>query len=139
MKPCQALILAEFPVRWHALDLRRSIQVLGATNMARVNVQTDIALFTLPGTAPPAQRPALRPLSKRLLKSIIAAAFCVGGAVCVQAQNSQQSGGDESWTTARDTAPQYANSSRTTESHTKSGNRTVDKQRMEFLGPNGGY
>jgi hypothetical protein len=111
--------------------------------MARVNVQTHIALFTLtgisPGTAPLAQRPALRPLSERLLKSIIAAAFCVGSAVCVQAQNPQQSGGDESWTATRDTTSQYANSSRTTESHTKSGNRTVDKQRMEFLGPNGGY
>jgi hypothetical protein len=111
--------------------------------MARVNVQTHIALITLkgisPGTAPLAQGPALRPLSKRLLKSIIAAAFCLGSAVCVQAQSPQQSGGDESWTTTRDTTSQYANSSRTTESHTKSGNRTVDKQRMEFLGPNGGY
>ena len=111
--------------------------------MARVNVQTDIALFTLPGmstgTAPLARRPALRPLSKRLLKSIVAAAFCVGSAVCVQAQNPQQGGSDESWTTTRDTTPQYANSSRTTESHRKSGNRTVDKQRIEFLGPNGGY
>ena len=76
---------------------------------------------------------------KLLLKAIIAAAACVAGAVCVQAQNSQQSGGDESWTTTRDTTPQYGNSSRTTESHSKSGNRTVDKQRMEFLGPNGGY
>jgi len=74
-----------------------------------------------------------------LWKSIITAALCVGSAVCVQAQNPQQSGGDESWTTTRDTTPQYANSSRTTESHTKSGNRTVDKQRMEFLGLNGGY
>jgi hypothetical protein len=85
--------------------------------MARINVQT-------PG---------------HLLKSILAAAFCVAGVVCVQAQNPQQSGGDESSTTTRDTTPQYANSSRTRESHTKSGNRTVDKQRIEFLGPNGGY
>jgi hypothetical protein len=72
-----------------------------------------------------------------LLKSIIAAVFCVAGTVCVQAQNQQS--GDESSTTTRETTPQYANSSRTTESHTKSGNRTVDKRRMEFLGPNGGY
>ncbi len=78
-------------------------------------------------------------IAKLLLKVIIAAAVCVAGAVCVQAQNSQQSGGDESWTTTRDTTQQYANSSRTTESHRKSGNRTVDKQRIEFLGPNGGY
>jgi hypothetical protein len=81
----------------------------------------------------------LRPRTKLLLRSILAGAFCVGSTVCVQAQNSQQSGGDESSTTTRDTTGQYANPSRTTESHTKSGNRTVDKQRMEFLGPNGGY
>ncbi len=111
--------------------------------MARVNVQTHIVLFTLPGvypgTTPLARRPVLRSRTKLLLRSTIAAAFCVGGAVCVQAQNSQQSGGDESWTKTRDTTPQYANPSRTAESHTKSGNRTVDTQRMEFLGPNGGY
>ena len=111
--------------------------------MARVNLQAHIVSFTLPGispgTAPLAQRPVLRPRTKLLLRSIVAAAFCVGSAVCVQAQNSQQSGADESWTTTKDTAPQYANPSRTAESHTKSGNRTVDKQRMEFLGPNGGY
>ena len=111
--------------------------------MARVIVQTNIALFTLPGisagTAPLAQRQALSPLSKLLLKSIVAAAFCVGSAVCVQGQSPQQSGGDESWTKTSDTTPQYAKSSRTTESHSKSGNRTVDKQRMEIVGPNGGY
>jgi len=111
--------------------------------MEREKVQTDVALLTLPGRstggAPPAQRPALKPLSKRWLKSIVAGAFCVGSAVCVQAQNPQQSGGDESWTTTRDTAPQYGKSSRTTESHFKSGNRTVDKQRMEVPGVNGGY
>jgi hypothetical protein len=78
-------------------------------------------------------------IAKLLLKVIIAAAVCVAGAVCVQAQNPQPSGGDESWTKTTENAPQYANSSRTTESHTKSGNRTVGKQRMEFLGPNGGY
>ena len=37
-------------------------------------------------------------IAKLLLKVIIAAAVCVAGAVCVQAQNPQQSGGDESWT-----------------------------------------
>lgn len=111
--------------------------------MARANVQTEIALFTLTGIsaggAPPAHRPALRPLSRRWLKSIVAGAFCVGSAVCVQARNPQQSSGDESWTTTRDTTPQYAKSSRITESHSKSGNRTVDKQRMEVPGLNGGY
>jgi hypothetical protein len=87
--------------------------------MARVNVQTCIA--------------------KLLLRVIVVAAVSVGGAVYVQAQDAQQSGGDESWSKTTENAPQYANPSRTTESHTKSGNRSVDKQRVEFLGPNGGY
>ncbi len=87
--------------------------------MKSVNVKTDIA--------------------KLLLKAIIAAGICVGSAVCVQAQSSQQSGADESWTKTTENATLNANSSRTTESHTKSGNRTVDKQRTEFLGSDGGY
>ena len=111
--------------------------------MTRVNLEAQPVSFILasasPSTSRVARRPVPGPWTKLLLKSIMATAFFVGSAVCVQAQNSQQNGADESWTTTKDTAPQYANPSRTTESHTKSGNRTVDKQRMEFLGPNGGY
>src|ERR1700747_1056115 len=111
--------------------------------MARVNREAHILSFIFasasPSTSRVAQRPVPGPWTKLLLKSIMTTAFFVGSAGCVQAQNSPQSGADESWTTTKDTAPQSANHSRTTESHTKSGNRTVDKQRMEFLGPNGGY
>jgi hypothetical protein len=78
-------------------------------------------------------------IARLLLKSVMVGAVCVSGAVCVLAQDAQQSGGDESWTKTTENEAQYANPSRTTESHSKSGNRTVDKQRMEFLGPNGGY
>jgi len=78
-------------------------------------------------------------LAPLLLKSILAAALCIATAACVHAQNPQQTGGDDSWTKTRDNAPQNANPSRTTESHTSSGNRTVDKQRIEVLSPNGGY
>ena len=74
-----------------------------------------------------------------LLKSILAAALRLFTTACLQAQSPQPSSGDESWTKTRDTAPQNANPSRTTESHTSSGNRTVDKQRIEVLSPNGGY
>lgn len=87
--------------------------------MARINLRIDIA--------------------KLLLNALVVAGVCAGGAVCVLAQDAQQSGGDESWTKTTENAAQYANPSRTTESHSKSGNRTVDRQRMEFLGPNGGY
>lgn len=74
-----------------------------------------------------------------LLKSILAAALCMFTTASLHAQNPQQTGSDDSWTKTRDNAPQYANPSRTTESHTSTGNRTVDKQRIEVLGPNGTY
>jgi hypothetical protein len=73
------------------------------------------------------------------VESIISTVLCVATAVCVQAQNPQTSGGDESWTSTKETAMPNANPARTTESHTKSGNRTTDKQRLDILGPNGGY
>ena len=74
-----------------------------------------------------------------LLKSSLAAALCMFTTASLHAQNPQQTGSEESWTKTRDNAPQYANPSRTTESHTSSGNRTVDKQKLEVLGPNGTY
>ena len=74
-----------------------------------------------------------------LLKSILATALCLLTTASLHAQNPQQTGGDDSWTKTRDNAPQNANPSRTTESRTSSGNRTVDKQRIEVLSPNGGY
>jgi hypothetical protein len=74
-----------------------------------------------------------------LLKSILAAALCILPTAFLHAQNPQQTGGEDSWTKTRDNTPQFANPSRTTESHTSSGNRTLDKQRIEVLGPNGTY
>jgi hypothetical protein len=75
-----------------------------------------------------------------LLRSITTAALGLAAtAVCLEAQDQPKPGGDESWTATSEKAGPNANPSRTTESHTKSGNRTVDKQRVEFLGPNGSY
>ena len=74
-----------------------------------------------------------------LLRAIISAALGGVATSCAHAQDSQQSGGDESWTKTTDSAAQNFNPSRTTESHTKSGNRTLDKQKLEVLGPNGRY
>jgi hypothetical protein len=79
--------------------------------------------------------PSLSPL---LGNSLLSAALCLATAVCVHAQSQQQTG-DESWSTTKESSALNVNSSRTTESHTKSGNRTVDKQRLEALSPNGGY
>jgi hypothetical protein len=74
-----------------------------------------------------------------LMESIISVALCVGAAVCVQAQDPKQSSTDQSWTATTEVAVKNANPSRTTQSHSKSGNRTMDKQRVEVLGPDGHY
>ena len=80
----------------------------------------------------------LRPLAQLFMRSAFRFVLCAATAVCVQAQDSKQ-GTDESWTaTAKSFMPNF-NPSRTIESHAKSGNRTIDKQRFEVLGVNGGY
>ena len=80
-----------------------------------------------------------RSATNLLIGSIISGAFFSAMAVRVQAQDSQKSSGDESWTTTRENTAQNVNPSRTTESHTKSGNRTVDNRKLEVLGLNGRY
>lgn len=52
---------------------------------------------------------------------------------------SQPAKGDQSWTATSETSTANSNPSRTTESYTKSGNRTVDKKTTEVLGPDGEY
>lgn len=73
------------------------------------------------------------------MRSILSVSLCVGAAVCVQAQAAQQNSTEESWTATKNIAEANANPSRTIESHNKSGNRTVDKQRLEVLGPDAQY
>ena len=81
----------------------------------------------------------LPPAASVLTKSIFCTTLCFASAICLQAQDSPKSSGHESWTTTKESSAQNVNPSRTTESHTKSGNRTVDKQRVDALGPNGSY
>jgi len=79
------------------------------------------------------------PLARFLCwQATISAALFLAAAVCAPAQDAQKTG-DESWTKSTEQAEQNVTPSRTTESHTKSGNRTVDKQKVEVLGPNGRY
>ena len=77
--------------------------------------------------------------TKLLIKSMISVVLCVGPAVCAQAQDAHPNSSDESWTATTETSVTNSNPSRTTESHAKSGNRSVDKQRVEVLGPDGRY
>jgi len=78
------------------------------------------------------------PLAQLLMRSAFRFVLCATMAACVQAQDSKQ-GTDESWTATTKSSIPNINPSRTIESHTKSGNRTIDKQRFEVLGINGGY
>jgi hypothetical protein len=76
------------------------------------------------------------PATQLLLALMISVILGGGSAICTQAQDAQP---NESWTTTTQTSGENTNPSRTIESHTKSGNRSVDKQSLEVLGPDGRY
>jgi hypothetical protein len=73
------------------------------------------------------------------VKPLMVIVLCLAPFVVARAQDSQSNKGDESWTTTAESKAENANPARTMESHTKSGNRSVDKQRVEVLGPDGHY
>ena len=73
------------------------------------------------------------------MKLIIGAILCVVSAVGVRAQEARPNGSGDTSTATSQISVDNTNPVRTTESHTKSGNRSVDKQRVELLGPNGEY
>jgi hypothetical protein len=62
-----------------------------------------------------------------------------GSAAFAKAQNVSPSNTEESWTAARQVSVDNTNPLRTTESHSSSGNRSVDKLKTEVLGPDGRY
>lgn len=74
-----------------------------------------------------------------LVKGLLVIALCAGPFTAARAQDTSSKKGDESWTTTSESKTENTNPSRTLESHSKSGNRSVDKQRVEVLGPDGHY
>jgi hypothetical protein len=72
-------------------------------------------------------------------RSMFSVFLCVGSAVSVQAQDAHPNNTNESWTTTTQASVDNTGPTRTTESHARSGNRSVDKQLVEVLGPNGRY
>jgi hypothetical protein len=78
-------------------------------------------------------------VSTLLINLLISVVFYFGSAASTQAQDAQGNSSDESWTATTENSVIDATPSRTTESHVKSGNRSVDKQRVEVLGPNGRF
>jgi hypothetical protein len=79
----------------------------------------------------------MRNLPRLMMQMLFTTVLVLVVALTAPAQDASQNSSDESWTATRQTTVANANPSRTTESHNKSGNRTVDKQRAEVLGPNG--
>ena len=77
--------------------------------------------------------------NRRLINSLIVLILWLGSAVCARAQDAQPNNTAEAWTTTTQTHIDNTTPSRTMESHTKSGNRSVDKQRLEVLGLDGRY
>jgi hypothetical protein len=74
-----------------------------------------------------------------LVKLMFPVILCASSVIRVQAQDAQANKTDESWTATTQTSTDHANPSRTLESHSKSDNRSVDKQRVEVLGSDGRY
>jgi hypothetical protein len=73
-----------------------------------------------------------------LVGPLLVMVLCAGPFIGARAQD-PQSNKDESWTTTSESTADNSNPARTMESHSKSGNRSVDKQRVEVLGPDGHY
>jgi hypothetical protein len=78
-------------------------------------------------------------LTNFLIKSMIPVIFCIGATVCAQAQNAQPNSSNESWSATTQTSLANTSGTRTTDSHARSGNQSVDKEIVEALGPNGRY
>lgn len=65
------------------------------------------------------------------------ACLCFGLALWAQTSGSQTDDANKSWTTTRELQSDNVNPTRTTESHSHSGNRTVDKQSTQRRGSDG--
>jgi len=72
---------------------------------------------------------------------LLAIAACLSSAVALwaQAPNSQTDAANTNWTSTTDSRNGDADPFRTIESHSQSGNRTVDKQSVERRGDDGGF
>lgn len=76
-----------------------------------------------------------------LLSLALAAVLCFApsGALLAQTSDSQSSAQSQSWTATTDLNSNNANPTRSTESHTHSGNRTVDTRSRQRLGSDGQF
>lgn len=77
--------------------------------------------------------------AKLLVKSMIAVILYAGASMGAQVNYAHPSKPKEPATATTQTSVANTDPSRTIESHSTSGNRSVDKQKVEVLGPNGDY
>ncbi len=75
----------------------------------------------------------------RVLLLAIAAYICSGVALWAQAPNSQTDAANTNWTSTTESRSGDADPTRTVESHSQSGNRTLDKQSVERRGDDGSF
>ena len=74
-----------------------------------------------------------------ILLVAIGAYFCFGLALRAQTSDSETADGNKSWTATTDSHGDNVNPLRTTESHTQSGNRKVDKQSVQRRASDGHF
>jgi hypothetical protein len=84
-------------------------------------------------------RPSRALSLRRLVLLTIGAYFCAGLALWSQTSDSQTGDANKSWTATSDAHKANSDPVRTVESHSQSGNRSVDKQSVERLGADGHY
>ncbi|MGA7225685.1 MAG: hypothetical protein WB621_01160 [Candidatus Acidiferrales bacterium] len=77
--------------------------------------------------------------TRLLVRSVMVVSLCGVSAICLKAQDAPPNNTNESWKATTQTSVDNNSPSRMTESYTKTGNRSVDKQSTEVLGPNGQY
>lgn len=77
--------------------------------------------------------------TKLVITSIISAVLYLGFASCAESQEASQNSSGGSWTATTEGSTVNVTPWRTTQSHTKSGNRTLDKQLVQVLGPDGRF
>ncbi len=75
----------------------------------------------------------------RFMLLAITAYFCCGLALWAQTSDSQGDGANKAWTTTTESNGENAEPLRTIETHTQSGNRTLDKQMVQRRAMGGGF
>jgi len=84
-------------------------------------------------------RPSCSARLSRLMLLAVLACFLAYPALWAQSSDSQTGDADRSWTATTESQSDNVNPTRTTESHTRTGNRTLDSQSVQRRGPDGHF